>query len=132
MRWGFVLLSVLVVDGSGARADGPSFTRNYGEWTALSGPSKAAYAAGAFDMLALSGGSAEDLADSRGLSSCAIADGFTPKILAGMVDARYAAHPEEWSATATSALTAALIDVCATEINSKRRQSGLLAIPPQP
>jgi hypothetical protein len=46
-------------------------------------------------MLALSGGSAEDFADSRGLSSCATADGFTPKILAGMIDARYAAHPEE-------------------------------------
>ena len=38
---------------------------------------------GAFDVLELSSGSAEDLADARGLSSCAIADGFTPKFWPG-------------------------------------------------
>jgi hypothetical protein len=92
MRWWFVV--PLVIHGFGALAEGPSFTRNYGEWSALSGPSRAAYAAGAFDMLALSGGSAEDLADSRGLSSCALSDGFTPKALARIIDARYAGHPE--------------------------------------
>jgi hypothetical protein len=62
MRWRFVFLSVLVMDAFPALAEGPSLTENYGAWTALSGASRAAYAAGAFDMLALSGGSPEDLA----------------------------------------------------------------------
>jgi hypothetical protein len=41
MRWWFVV--PLVILGFGALAEGPSFTRNYGEWSALSGPSRAAY-----------------------------------------------------------------------------------------
>jgi hypothetical protein len=49
-----------------------------------------------------------------------------------MIDERYAAHPREWSATAASALAAALIDVCAAEMNAERRRSGLLPMPPQP
>jgi hypothetical protein len=97
-------LIVVAIAAFDARADDLRFGRNCGEWSALSGSSKAAYAAGAFDMLALSSGSAEDLADARGLSSCAVADGFTPKILAGLIDGRYAAHPEEWSAGAATAI----------------------------
>jgi hypothetical protein len=86
---------------------------------------------GAFDMIALSSGSAEDLADARGLSSCAVADGFTPKILAGLIDGRYAAHPEEWSAGAANALAAALVDACGAQMDAERRQGGLSALTPR-
>jgi hypothetical protein len=125
-------LIVAAIGAFDARADGSWFGRNYGEWSALSGPSKAAYAAGAFDMLELSRGSAEDLADARGLSSCAVLDGFTPKILAGLIDGRYAAHPEEWGAGAASVLAAALIDACGAQMDAERRQGGLSTLTPRP
>jgi hypothetical protein len=124
-------LIVVAIGAFDARADDLRFGRNYGEWSALSGSSKAAYAAGAFDMLAISSGSAEDLADARGLFSCAVADGFTPKILARLIDGRYAAHPEDWSAGAANALAAALIDACGAQMDAERRQGGLAPLTPR-
>ena len=133
MRGRIVAALIAVAMGaSEACADGPSFGKNYGEWSAFSESSKSAYAAGAFDMLALSSGSPEDLADARGISKCAVADGFTPKILAGLIDGWYAAQPEEWSAAAVSALSAALIDTCQGQMNAERQQSGLLPLAPLP
>jgi hypothetical protein len=87
---------------------------------------------GAFDALTLPDSSAETAADSRGLSACAAEDGFTPKILAGLIDGRYAAHPEEWSAGAASALIAALTDACGTKMDSERRRSGLSPLTSHP
>ena len=125
-------LTITALSAFGAHANSPRFGRNYGEWSALSESSKSAYAVGAFDALTLPDSSAETAADSRGLSACAAADGFTPKILAGLIDARYAAHPEEWSAGAASALTAALIDTYGTQMDSERRRSGLSPLTPYP
>ena len=125
-------LTIAALSAFGAHADSPRFGRNYGEWSALSEPSKSAYAAGAFDALMLPDSSAETAADSRGLSACAAADGFTPKILVGLIDGRYAAHPEEWSAGPASALTAALMDTCGTKIDSERRRSGLSPLTSHP
>jgi len=132
MRSQLAVALTFTIGAFGAYADGLSFGRNYGGWTALSGSSKAAYAAGAFDMLELSSGSAEDLADARALSSCAVADGFTPKILAELIDGRYAAHPEEWSAGAANVLAAALIDACDAQMDAERRQGGLPPLTPHP
>jgi hypothetical protein len=125
-------LTIAALSAFGAHADSPRFGRNYGEWSALSEPSKSAYAAGAFDALTLPDSSAETAADSRGLSACAATDGLTPKILAGLIDARYAAHPEEWSAGAASALIAALIDTCGTKMDSERHRSGLSPLTSHP
>jgi hypothetical protein len=133
MRWRLTTtLTIAALSAFGAHADSPRFGRNYGEWSALSEPSKSAYAAGAFDALTLPDSSAETAADSRGLSACAAEDGFTPKILAGLIDGRYAVHPEEWSAGAASALIAALIDACGTKMDSERRRSGLSPLTSHP
>ena len=125
-------LTIAALSTFSAHADSPRFGRNHGEWSALSDPSKSAYAAGAFDALTLPDSSAETDADSRGLSECAATDGLTPKILAGLIDARYVAHPEERSAGAASVLTAALIDICGTQMDSERRRSGLSPLTPYP
>lgn len=125
-------MTIAALSAFGAHADSAKFGRNYGEWSALSDPSKSAYAAGAFDALMLPDSSPETAADLRGLSACAAAVGFTPKILAGLIDARYAAHPEERSVGAASVLTAALIDTCGTQMNSERRRSGLSPLTPHP
>lgn len=114
-----------------ADAPKPGFTTNYGEWSVMSAPAKSAYAAGAFDALTLAGGSVEDRADARGLSACAIEDGFTPNVLAHLVDARYAAHPEERSIGAASVVAAAVTDACEDQMNADRRQSGILPMPPK-
>jgi hypothetical protein len=125
-------LTILVMGAFGAHADSPGFIRSYGEWTALSKSWKSAHAEGAFDELILSRGTAEDLADSRGLSSCAAADGFTPNMLADLIDKRYAAHPEESSTVAASVLAGALIDRCKAQMNAARASEGLSPLTPLP
>ena len=125
-------LTIVALSAFGAHADSLRFSRNYGEWSTLSDPSKSAYAAGAFDALMLPNSSAETAADLRGLSVCAAADGFSPRVLAGFIDACYAAHPEEWRAGAASTLTAALMDTCGTQMDSERRRSGLSPLTPHP
>src|ERR1700722_12074622 len=91
-----VALVILSAIGSRASADSTSIG-NYGAWQILSSPSKTAYAAGAFDMLALpSSGTVEDNADAIGLATCARADGFNPRMLADLVDRRYVVHSDEW------------------------------------
>ena len=101
------------------------FAAKYGDWAPLAPSSKAAYAAGAFDSLTLSGDSQDSNADLRGIAICARADGLTPAILAQMVDARYVAHAEEWSFGPASVLAGALLDACKAQVNTERRKAGL-------
>jgi hypothetical protein len=92
-RTGLALI-ILVEGAFAALAEGDGFVRNYEAWSALSESSKSAYAMGTFDDILLSRETAEDLADNRGLATCAIADGFTPKFLGALIDAQYAGHSE--------------------------------------
>lgn len=104
----------------------PSFSANYGDWRGFSSPTKAGYASGAFDMLMHSGlFDAYSMADTRGVAECAVGAGFTPVILAEMIDRRYAAHKEEWSVTAANVLAAAVFEACKIQINAVRRKMGL-------
>jgi hypothetical protein len=116
-----------VVSGIGNRRRSyPLFVVNYGAWRALSQPSKNAYVAGALDALINPGSTdAYEIADAKGVSNCALGAGFTPAVLAEMLDRRYAQHSEEWSYGAASELGAALVETCTAQINEERRKGGL-------